>query len=283
MEALLSKCSGAALARSTVSDPLVRLPPLQLFAHRTCAPDWRRLAEAEAVLLRLYSSCRHFNFTWGGRYPGLDCAAGGGGGSGGGGGGGDAFRKVPWSGDAFPAWLDLDLAAWTTDLPNSTAVMHFRGGDVFNTPSPHGGYTQPPCDHYVQSFRHSGAACALLVAEDGRNPCVEHARRHVGCTRLVPAGSCGPACAFALLARAKVLVASTSSFVRSASGVFPDPAKRVYTSYCSACPRRSGEEVAYCTEAAREGLFPWNASAGQLEILRTRRVRVRGEGGNCPA
>ncbi len=165
------------------------------------------------------------------------------------------------------------MEAWAVPLPSTTAVMHFRGGDIFSA-RPHYMYTQPVCDHYIQSFRHSGAACAVLVAEDDSNPCVAAVEAGLNCTHRPR--QCGPACAFTLLARARLVIASASSVLSTALETFRAAERRVYFSYCAACPVpvRAWDSARYCTETDRSELFPWNASARQLELLRTRPASV---------
>jgi hypothetical protein len=111
----------------------------------------------------------------------------------------------------FPSWLKFGLENWAEPLDGSTAVMHFRGGDIFG-PNAHRKYAQPVCAHYLAAFEHSGASCALIVAEDKKNPCAREVERALPCVRR--AAPCKELCAFTLLARARVLVTSNSSFVR---------------------------------------------------------------------
>ena len=259
VESLLSKCSGAALSPRKIADPVVRFPTIQLFGRARCRPAWDRLPDVEAVFARLHA-CQSYDFSWFGTYPGINCSL-------------DApaaFQRLHLD-PRFPAWLDFDLAAWARPIPDGTAVLHFRGGDIFQ-PSPHASYTQPVCDHYLQAARHSRAACALLVAEDDANPCVAVAEARLNCTVRPPA--CGPACAFALLARARVLVASVSTFVSVASGAFAGARRRIYSPYCGHCPRSADNVTRVCVEANRTELSPWDASARQLELLVALPARV---------
>ncbi len=50
----------------------------------------------------------------------------------------------------------------------------------------------------------------------------------------------------------------------------------MYFSYCNRCPSRSylGNRTCYCSETDPSELFPWSASARQLDLLRSRPARV---------
>ena len=260
VEAMLATCSGGAISSKEVRDDVVHFPSMQIFGKPSCLPAWKRLTDVEHILGLLQTRCQVFDFSWAGSYDGMNCSLKS----------PPAFYRVHLD-SCFPSWLEISLEAWATPLSNDTAVLHFRGGDVFRTP-PHPGYTQPVCDHYLQSFRHSGAACAVLVAEDDANPCLAAMQASLNCTHR-PA-RCGPACAFTLLARARLIVSSFSTFIGTALNSFSGVERRVYSGYCSGCPRRRGDTTNLCTETNRSGLFPWNASLRQLELLRTRPASV---------
>ena len=123
----------------------------------------------------------------------------------------EAFQKPSLSAK-FPSWLEINFDACALPMDNATAVLHFRGGDILrNKGLPN--YTQPVCDHYLQSLRHSGATCAILLSKDDSNPCVDFVAELFNCTaatscRHPPA--CGASCAFTHLARARVAIASKS-------------------------------------------------------------------------
>jgi len=264
VRSILSKCSGASIAPKSVKDEVVRMLPFQVFGKPSCRPAWNELSDIEDVLLTLNTKCRAYNFSWQDSYGDTNCIKRK----------TNDFQLV--SADrSFPSWLDFDPVAWAVPILNSTAVLHFRSGDVFSsTGVVHPSYTQPVCDHYLQSFRHSQAECALLVAEDERNPCLAVARLRLPCVRVLPPG-CGPTCAFTLLSRARILIASASTFMSQAILLFStSEPKHVYFSYCSDCPHIDGGVTKLCTETNRSELFPWKASGRQLEILISREARV---------
>ena len=262
VEAMLSTCSGGAISPKEVRDDVVHFPSMQIFGKSSCLPAWDRLTDMEHILGLLQTRCQVFNFSWAGKYEGMNCSLKS----------PPAFYRVHLD-SRFPSWLEVSLESWKIPLRNDTAVLHFRGGDIFRV-RPNQGYTQPVCDHYLQSFRHSGAACAVLVAADDANPCVAIVQASLNCTHR-PA-QCGPACAYTLLARARLVVSSFSTFLSTAIDSFSGVERRVYSAYCSDCPTRSiaASTTKLCTETNRSDLFPWFASARQLELLRTRPARV---------
>ena len=260
VEAMLARCSGGSISAKEVQDDVVRFPTMQIFGKPSCLPAWDRLGDMEHILGLLQGSCQVFNFSWPGKYRGINCPLKS----------PPAFYRVHLD-SRFPSWLEISLEAWATPVSNDTAVLHFRGGDIFSTDR-NRLYTQPVCDHYLKSFRHAGAVCAVLLAEDDANPCVAAVQAGLNCTHR-PA-RCGPLCAFTLLARARLVVASFSTFLSSALDSFSGVERRVYSAYCSKCPQRRGDRTNICTEINRTELFPWDASARQLEILRTRPASV---------
>ena len=275
VENILARCSGAAISHAgTISpnrlkDNLVHFAPIQVFGKNTCYPAWDRQPDMERVLQYL-TRCQaiEFAWSWSSLLPDMNCSLQS----------PPVYHKVHLS-QRFPAWLEISLDAWTFPMDNSTAVLHFRGGDLFLDSNltrlsrvAHGRF-QPVCDHYIQSFRHSGAACALLVAEDDKNPCVADVVKALSCTRRPPP-ACDPACAFTLFARASLIINSRSSFTAQAIRSFGGAERRVYNSYCSRCPRREGAITMYCTSTDRKGLVPWIGGAQQLDILKTRPARV---------
>ena len=262
---ILSRCSGVALATSKIRDDVVHFAPMKVYGKTSCRPIWNQLPDMEGFLDRLTSRCQRFHFDWSTSYPGMKCLLQS----------PPAFHPAHLD-SRFPSWLEISLDAWAVPVDATTAVIHFRGGDIFRRPGGGGipsEYTQPVCDHYIQSFRHSGAACALLVAEDDANPCLATFAASFNCTRRLPP-DCGPACAFTLLARARVVIASRSTFADAALESFDGAERRVYKSYCSDCPQRSGQKTVYCTEVNRTELFPWRSDERQLELLRTRPARM---------
>ena len=275
VEKVLSRCSGAAISPVKITDDVVRFSPLQVFGAHSCSPEWDQLPDIEGILGRLRSRSQPLNFTWRqpnfglnatcapyGRelQPGVKPRAP------------EAFQKLSLSAK-FPSWLEINLDAWALPLDNATAVLHFRGGDILrNKGLPT--YTQPVCDHYLQSLRHSGATCAILLSEDDSNPCVDFVAARFNCTSRRQPPACGASCAFTLLARARVAIASKSSFLVSLDA-FGGAERRVYYSYCTECPRRNDAgKTTYCTDVNRTELFPWTASQRQLELIRTRSARV---------
>jgi hypothetical protein len=257
---MLSVCSGAAISQKELTDDVVHFPSMQVFGKPSCFPAWDRLDDMEHIFGQLQTKCQVFDFPRDGHNEGMNCSLTA----------PPSFQRVHLD-SRFPSWLEVSMEAWAVPLSKTTAVMHFRGGDIF-APRPHPGYTQPVCDHYIQSFRHSGAACAVLVAEDSANPCVGAVEAGLNCTERPR--QCGPACAFTLLARARLVIASSSTFLSTALDLFGSAERRVYSSYCGSCPNRLGNRTRYCTETDRSELFPWNASVRQVELLRIRPARV---------
>ena len=269
IENLLSQCSGAVISSTGVSpDPVVRYSPIQIFGQASCRPAWNQLPDIEHIFSRLRSRCRPLTYAEilalrnpDYTLPGVNCSK-------------DApgtFQRVHLHAH-FPAWLDIDLDAWTAQIPNGTIVLHFRGGDVFSA-RPHSRYTQPVCDHYLQAIRHSGASCALLVSQDDANPCIAAVAGSFNCThRLSMCKS--PTCAFTLIARARLFGSSFSTFAWKALDAFGGVERQVYFSHCTDCPSRAKNLTRFCTETNRSELSPWKASPHQLELMKTRPARV---------
>jgi hypothetical protein len=302
VETLLSQCSGAALSSKEVTDDVVRFPSMQVFrkAEASCFPAWDRVDHVEHLFGQLWTQCQAFEFSWDGHYEGMRCAPQ------------DSllfppptpsFQRIDGLNDGgssarFPSWLtDVNLEAWAVPLPHTLAVMHFRGGDIFwANAAANDLYTQPVCDHYLQSFRHSGATCALLIAEDNANPCVAAVEASLSCVQRAGVHfACGPVCAFTLLARARLVIASFSTFLNTSLEVFvgggdgveqgeqepelEEERLRVYFSYCNHSPSDGSRQLGirtrkYCSETDPSELFPWSASARQVDLLRSRPARV---------
>ncbi len=275
VEYLLSSCSGAAIDKTPSKDSIVRFPSLQIFGKPSCRPRWDKLSDIEHIFANFHARCKRFEFAWYGKYPGIKCKS---------------LSAAEYASlqpervapnfpyhsklhlhPAFPYWIAVDLAAWALPLPNTTAVLHFRGGDVFARP-PHARYTQPVCDHYLQAVRHSGSTCALIVAEDNRNPCVAAVERGLAChSRPL---KCNAACAFTLIARARIVVASFSSFLNQSLFAFEGEGRRAYFPYCDQCPALEHGVTTMCTRTDGAGLFPWRAGPRQLELLAARNATV---------
>jgi hypothetical protein len=194
----------------------------------------------------------------------------------------------------------VDLEARAVPLPHTLAVMLFRGGDIFwANAAANDLYTQPVCDHYLQSFRHSGATCALLIAEDNANPSVAAVKASLSCVQRAGVHfACCLVCAFTLLARARLVIASFSTFLNTSLEVFvgglggmeqkeeqkeepelEEERRRVYFSYCNHCPSDGSRQLGirtrtYCSETDPSELFPWSASPRQVDLLRRRPARV---------
>jgi hypothetical protein len=260
VEKILSQCSGASISPKEVTDDVVHFPSMQIFGHPSCSPIWDQIDDIDHVFGQLHSKCQVLDFSWNWLHEKIRCEVMS----------PPPFKRVHVD-SRFPSWLEISMDAWTMPLSSTTAVMHFRGHDIFSA-NTHELYTQPVCDHYIQSFRHSGATCALLVSEDDANPCVAVVEANLSCTHRPV--QCGPACAFTLLARARIAMASFSTFFNTSIEVFDSPERRVYFGYCSNCPERFGQSTRYCTETDKSELFPWSASARQLDLLRTRPASV---------
>jgi hypothetical protein len=256
-EHILSQRSGAAISQSTVNDDVVSFAPIQIFGRKSCNPAWDNVSVIETLFNQLQTRCTKMSFVWD-----------------------RTIRKAPGPFGRlvlknFPTWLNIDLRAWSIPLNSSIAVMHFRGGDVFNRkPSPY--YVQPVCDHYVESFHHSHAKCALLLSEDNLNPCIHEVRRRINCT-FAPQ-ECGPACALTLLLRASILISSNSTFVKPICAATPSVRRAAYFPFCPLCPLYAGACSTFCTNIDAAGLLPWTASPTQLELLKAGRATVA----ECP-
>jgi hypothetical protein len=272
IEAVLAKCSGAVInpGPPAVHDSVVFNSPIQIFGKDTCRPDWSSLDDYENVIHQL-SKCYKFNVQSYGRFELLpNCKF--------------EQRSLFWRtkesiyrkvhlDQTFPAWLKFDFAAWTAPITSDTAVLHIRSGDIMKLNGSYDSYYQPVCDHYIQAFQHSKATCAMILAEDTINPCVAVVNRSLPCVHLLTSPQCGAACAFTIIARARILAFARSSFSMEAVRVFRAD-KRLYTSYCQACPSHRGGGVHYCVKADKAGLVPWRATPGQLDILRSRSAEV---------
>jgi hypothetical protein len=265
VENILSKCSGAAISPTNVQDNVARFPPLEIFGNRSCTPSWKRLPDMEYILSTLASACEHRQFDSSDKYTDLKCSSREAG----------IFHKISAT-KHFPRWLDIDLEAWRVPLTKETAVLHFRGSDIFGT-NAHEKYTQPVCDHYIKSFHHSQATCALLFSEDSSNPCLSFVKQRLNCTRTIE--PCSATCAFTLLSRAKILVASFSTFVFMAASMYSHQGRRQYFSYCT-CTTDNDFDISssldlVCTDTDRNELFPWKASPRQVELLQIREVTLQ--------
>ena len=239
----------------------MQFPPISIFGG--CIVDWNNLASVEKMYSEL-RSCRVYDFDWMAQndIP-ADCQS--------------TSRRIDDANRGFPYWLrvDRDLWAWTTPIPQTHAVMHFRGGDVFGQ-SPPGNYVQPTCKHYLESFYHSKAACAALIIEDERNPCVDVVRRHLPCVEEFAPDKCNSLCAFTLLARARILIRpSVTTFSDMGYKAFRDAEKVCYVPYCASCPERTEWGTQICTDSDQNGLVPWGATQDQLNVLTTRDAKVK--------
>lgn len=93
-------------------------------------------------------------------------------------------------------------------------VMHFRGGDAFDSEDIKPGYWQPPLAYYLAVFEHARPRRVWLVFEDRRNPTIagiEEALRSRGVEVIVQSGTLNDDVRVLLSARS--LVASVGTFV----------------------------------------------------------------------
>ncbi|HKI03522.1 MAG TPA: hypothetical protein VKK31_16205 [Thermoanaerobaculia bacterium] len=93
-------------------------------------------------------------------------------------------------------------------------VMHFRGGDAFDTEDIKPGYWQPPLAYYLAVFEHDCPKRVWLVFEDRRNPTIagiEEALRLRGVEVIVQSGTLLDD--LRVLLSARRLVASIGTFV----------------------------------------------------------------------
>jgi len=95
--------------------------------------------------------------------------------------------------DCVRPLLARDLLHGDPRVGEDDLVMHFRGGDVFDSEdirSP--GYWQPPLAYYLAAFEHDCPRRVWLVSEDRRNPTVagvEEALRLRGVEVIVQSGA----------------------------------------------------------------------------------------------
>lgn len=93
-------------------------------------------------------------------------------------------------------------------------VMHFRGGDAFDTVDTRPGYWQPPLAYYLAAWERERATRVWLVSEDRRNPTIaaaEQALRSRGIEVQIQSGSLVEDLRVLLTARR--LVASIGTFL----------------------------------------------------------------------
>jgi hypothetical protein len=73
--------------------------------------------------------------------------------------------------------LYSDLLSCVPRPIDKSMHFHFRSGDIFDSPVPHGAYSQPPLSFYKAALSHAvatfGVRRAVVVSEDNRNPCVD--------------------------------------------------------------------------------------------------------------
>jgi hypothetical protein len=101
-------------------------------------------------------------------------------------------------------------------------VMHFRGGDAFDSEDIKPGYWQPPLAYYLAVFEHDCPRRVWLVFEDRRNPTVagiEEALRLRGVEVIVQSGTLLED--LRVLLSARRLVASVGTFVPMAALLSP--------------------------------------------------------------
>jgi hypothetical protein len=93
-------------------------------------------------------------------------------------------------------------------------VMHFRGGDAFDSVDVKPGYWQPPLAYYLAAFEHDRPKRVWLVSEDRRNPVIagiEEALRQRGIEVIVQSGTLLDD--LRVLLSARRLVASIGTFL----------------------------------------------------------------------
>jgi hypothetical protein len=101
-------------------------------------------------------------------------------------------------------------------------VMHFRGGDAFDTDEVKPGYWQPPLAYYLAAFEHARTKRVWLVFEDRRNPTiagVEEALRLRGVEVIIQSGTLTDD--LRVLLSAHRLVASIGTFVPAVALLSP--------------------------------------------------------------
>jgi hypothetical protein len=101
-------------------------------------------------------------------------------------------------------------------------VMHFRGGDAFDTVEIKPGYWQPPLAYYLAAFEHARPKRVWLVFEDRRNPTIagaEEALRLRGVEVIVQSGTLTDD--LRVLLSARRLVASVGTFVPAVALLSP--------------------------------------------------------------
>ena len=174
---ILKQCSGIAILGSMVTeiDPVVTFPVVQFYGTPTCNITADTMEDLESMM-HFFTTCIHVPFEWRGSFvpetiercrarAHLEKAD---------------FTELHMAKRLLPLWMMVNLPAWNETLDHETAVMHFRGGDIFLSEerrSVHPYYTQAVCAHFVAAFEHSKAREAILVAEDQANPCVNEVKR----------------------------------------------------------------------------------------------------------
>jgi hypothetical protein len=101
-------------------------------------------------------------------------------------------------------------------------VMHFRGGDAFDTVDVKPGYWQPPLAYYLAAFEHACPKRVWLVSEDRQNPTIagaEEALRLRGVEVIVQSGTLLDD--LRVLLSARRLVASIGTFLPAVALLSP--------------------------------------------------------------
>ncbi len=110
--------------------------------------------------------------------------------------------------------LSPDLLRPDPRVGEDDLVMHFRGGDAFDTVDTRRGYWQPPLAYYLAAWERERAPRVWLVFEDRRNPTIaaaEQALRSRGIEVHIQSGSLADDLRVLLTARR--LVASIGTFL----------------------------------------------------------------------
>ena len=152
-------------------------------------------------------------------------------------------------------------------------VMHFRGGDVFDTEDIKPGYWQPPLAYYLAAFEHDRPRRVWLVFEDRRNPTVagvEEALRSRGVEVIVQSGTLLDD--LRVLLSARRLVSSVGTFV-STAGLLSPKLETFYQFTRQPHPvlALKGIRVACAYDAKGEFMATvaarWEASSEQLAMM----------------
>lgn len=188
-----------------------------------------------------------------------------------------SVTQVPvLSGSGSSKIIAFDKRGWEVAIEPTEIAMHFRGGDVMS--QGRGFYVQPLCDYYRQAYIHANATCAVLIAEDDSNPCVEVMQRTLPCSRRI---SCGVTCSLTILARSSILASAKSTFSFAARDMFHDFRKKIFyrpfgvksKEISAAQPILGRHDIVFATD----GMDPWQNTLEQRQIMMGRPCSWRHE------